>query len=73
MNKHQSRLLFWSLEILLIVLIIWGCTQIDFIFRPIGTFFSTLFAPVLIAATVLIVAADPGMEPVRAQKIFPRP
>lgn len=49
MNKHQSRLLFWSLEILLIVLIIWGCTQIDFIFRPIGTFFSTLFAPVLIA------------------------
>lgn len=29
--------------------------------------------PVFIAATVLIVAAEPGSEPVRAQTIFPTP
>ncbi|EHL99273.1 hypothetical protein HMPREF9103_01102 [Lentilactobacillus parafarraginis F0439] len=45
----NSPLMFWSLEILLVVGIIWGCTQISFIFSPIGVFFSTIFVPILLA------------------------
>lgn len=45
----NSPLMFWSLEILLVVGIIWGCTQITFIFSPIAIFFSTIFIPVLLA------------------------
>ncbi|WP_165003331.1 MULTISPECIES: AI-2E family transporter [unclassified Enterococcus] len=45
----QSKLMFWSLELLIIATLIMVSSQINFIFEPIGTFFSTLFAPVLIA------------------------
>lgn len=45
----NSPLMFWSLEILLVVGIIWGCTQISFMFSPIAIFFSTIFIPVLLA------------------------
>lgn len=41
--------MFWSLELLILATLIFVSTKIDFIFKPIGTFFSTLFAPVLIA------------------------
>ena len=41
--------MFWTLELLLLALLIWACTQIQFLFEPIGTFISTLFAPILIA------------------------
>ncbi|KRM09481.1 AI-2E family transporter [Lentilactobacillus farraginis] len=41
--------MFWSLEILIVVGIIWGCTQISFMFSPIAIFFSTIFIPVLLA------------------------
>lgn len=48
-NKNKDRLMFWTLELLLLALLIWACTQIQFLFEPIGTFISTLFAPILIA------------------------
>lgn len=45
----NSKLMFWSLEILIIACLIFISSKIDFIFQPIGTFFTTLFAPLLIA------------------------
>ncbi|EOH87762.1 AI-2E family transporter [Enterococcus pallens] len=45
----NSKLMFWSLELLILATLIWVSSRIDFIFQPIGTFFTTLFAPVLIA------------------------
>lgn len=41
--------MFWSLEALIIATLIFVFTKIGFIFQPVGTFFSTLFAPVLVA------------------------
>lgn len=46
---RNSKLMFWSVEILIIVTFILVSSKIDFIFQPIGTFFTTLFAPILIA------------------------
>lgn len=48
-KKKRTRLLYWTLELLLLALLVFVCTQIDFIFKPIGIFISTLFMPVLIA------------------------
>lgn len=45
----NSKLMFWTMEILLIATLIFVSSKIDFVFQPIGTFFTTLFAPVLIA------------------------
>lgn len=45
----NSSLMFWSLEILIVVAIIWGCTKIGFFFSPIAIFFSTIFIPILLA------------------------
>lgn len=45
----RSKLLFWSVELLVIATLIFVSTKISFVFKPIGTFFSTLFAPILIA------------------------
>lgn len=44
---RQSKLLFWSLELLIVALLIFVCTQISFLFEPIGTFISTLFGPII--------------------------
>lgn len=45
----NSKLMFWSLELLILATLIFVSQKIDFLFSPIATFFSTLFAPVLIA------------------------
>lgn len=45
----ESKLMFWSFELLILATLVFVSTKIDFIFQPVGTFFSTLFAPVLIA------------------------
>ncbi|MBP2098536.1 AI-2E family transporter [Enterococcus rivorum] len=45
----QSKLLFWSVELLVIATLIFVSSKINFIFKPISTFFSTLFAPILVA------------------------
>ncbi|WP_161842423.1 AI-2E family transporter [Candidatus Enterococcus huntleyi] len=46
---RKSKLMFWSLELLIISAFVFVLTKINFLFAPVGTFFSTLFAPVLIA------------------------
>lgn len=46
--KH-SKLLFWSVELLVIATLILVGTQISFIFKPIGTMFTTMFSPILIS------------------------
>lgn len=46
---RQSKLLFWSVELLVIATLIFVSSKINFIFKPISTFFSTLFAPILVA------------------------
>ncbi|WEG73811.1 AI-2E family transporter [Vagococcus intermedius] len=48
-KMKNSKLMFWSVELLVIALLIFVSSQISFVFQPIATFFSTLFAPVLIA------------------------
>lgn len=45
---RQSKLFFWSLELLVVATFIFVVAQLNFLFGPISTFFSTLFAPVLV-------------------------
>ncbi|MEB8704196.1 AI-2E family transporter, partial [Bacillus cereus] len=45
----KSKVHFWTLEVLMVVGIIFICTKISFLFQPIGIFISTLFFPILIA------------------------
>ena len=45
----QSKLFFWSLELLVLATLILVLSKIGFVFQPVATFFTTLFAPVLIA------------------------
>lgn len=46
---RNSKLMFWSVWLLVIAVLIFICTKIDFLFAPVGTFVSTLFAPIMIA------------------------
>ncbi|MFD2728330.1 AI-2E family transporter [Enterococcus camelliae] len=48
-SKKRQHLLFWSIEILIGATLIFVLSKIGFLFQPVGTFFSTLFIPVLIA------------------------
>ncbi|WP_027724572.1 AI-2E family transporter [Tuberibacillus calidus] len=45
----KSKLHFWTVEILMIVIILFVCTKLSFIFEPLFTFISTLFFPFLIS------------------------
>jgi len=45
----QSKLFFWSLELLVLATLILVLSKIGFVFQLVVTFFTTLFAPVLIA------------------------
>lgn len=45
----RSKLMFWSVELLVIATLILVGTKINFIFKPIGTMFTTMFAPILIS------------------------
>ncbi|WP_034995316.1 AI-2E family transporter, partial [Liquorilactobacillus vini] len=45
----KNKIMWLTIECLLVATLIWVCSQIGFIFTPLGTFISTLFAPVLIA------------------------
>lgn len=54
-KKRRSRLMYWTIELVLVALLIFICTQINFIFEPIGVFISTIFAPVLIAGFLFYV------------------
>ncbi|MGY5340051.1 AI-2E family transporter [Levilactobacillus spicheri] len=48
----DSRLVFWSLELLIVATLIWVCTQISFLFSPIGVFLSTIFTPLLLSGVL---------------------
>ncbi len=45
----KNKVMWLTIECLLIATLIWVCSQIGFVFSPLGTFISTLFAPILIA------------------------
>lgn len=65
---HRSKLLFWSLEILIVATLIWVCTKIDFLFSPIATFFNTIFMPILLAG-VLFYLLNPVVKLIQKIKI----
>ena len=44
---RHSKLMFWSIELLIVAVLIFVCTKISFLFDPIGTFLSTLFGPII--------------------------
>ncbi|MCM0599598.1 AI-2E family transporter [Periweissella fabalis] len=46
---RNSKLLFWSLELLVLVLIVFMCTRISFLFEPLGIFISTIFVPLILS------------------------
>jgi len=48
----DSRLVFWSLELLIVACLIWVCTQISFLFSPVGIFLSTVFTPLLLSGVL---------------------
>ena len=45
----KSSLMFWSLEILIVVGIIVLCNKVSFVFSPIAIFISTIFVPIILA------------------------
>lgn len=49
---RETKIMFWSLELLIVTGLVWGCTKVNFLFAPIGTFFSTIFIPILIAGVL---------------------
>ena len=49
MKLNKQPIMYWSLELLILSLLIWVCTKIDFIFRPILIFISVVFVPVIIS------------------------
>lgn len=48
-NKLNSKLLFWTLELLAIAVLVFVSTKIQFIFKPFFTFISVVFVPLIIA------------------------
>lgn len=56
LNKlRDSKILFWSLELLVVVVIIFICTQISFVFKPIGIFIDTIFLPLILSGFVFYI------------------
>ncbi|UDM32439.1 AI-2E family transporter [Lentilactobacillus laojiaonis] len=51
----DSSLMFWSLEILIVVGIIFICSKISFVFSPIAIFISTVFIPILVAGILFYI------------------
>jgi predicted PurR-regulated permease PerM len=46
---RNSKLLFWTIELLLLFLVLFVGTKITFLFQPIAILISTLFAPILVS------------------------
>ena len=49
MRLKPYSLLYWSLEALVIALLIWVCSKLDFVLQPIGIFISVTFTPLIIS------------------------
>ncbi|MBM7684022.1 putative PurR-regulated permease PerM [Pullulanibacillus pueri] len=58
----------WTFEILMIVVILFVCTKLTFIFQPIFTFISTLFFPFLVS-TFLYFLLNPVVNTIQRAKI----
>lgn len=48
-EMQESKLFYWSVQILVIATLVWVFSQIGWVFTPIATFFSTLFGPIIAA------------------------
>ncbi|ERL66129.1 AI-2E family transporter [Schleiferilactobacillus shenzhenensis] len=46
---RESKLFYWTVQILVIATLIWVFSQIGWVFSPVATFFSTLFGPIIAA------------------------
>ncbi|OFI46476.1 AI-2E family transporter [Floricoccus penangensis] len=57
----NNKLFFWTVEILAIASLIFILTKLDFLFKPIGSLFATVFIPFLIAG-FLYYAFNPLIE-----------
>ncbi|APH03850.1 AI-2E family transporter [Bacillus weihaiensis] len=53
----KSKTHFWTLQILLILLIVYVSTKVSFLFEPIIVFTTTLFFPILIAGILFFIFA----------------
>lgn len=67
---RQSKLLFWSLEILILIAIIYFGSQVSFLFEPLIIFVSTLFFPIVIAGFLYFIL-NPVVDYLERWK-FPR-
>ena len=67
----KSTLIFWSLELLVLVSVIWICTKISFLFSPVGTFISSIFVPIVMAG-VLYYLLNPLVKLLMRVKLFHR-
>ncbi|KEZ47826.1 AI-2E family transporter [Metabacillus indicus] len=52
---NRSKVHFWTIEILLLLLIIYVSTKVSFLFQPLIIFASTLFFPILIAGFLFFI------------------
>ena len=48
-EMRESKLFYWSVQILVIATLVWVFSQIGWVFTPIATFFSTVFGPIIAA------------------------
>ncbi len=67
----QTKMRFWTVQCLIILLIVFVGTKIAFIFHPIGVFVSTLFFPVLIAGFLFFILSP--IVNFAVQKKVPKP
>ncbi|KRL86488.1 membrane protein [Lacticaseibacillus pantheris DSM 15945 = JCM 12539 = NBRC 106106] len=65
---RQSKLMFWSVEILILVLIIAGLSSVTFIFQPVATFFSIWLIP-LVSALFLYYMFNPFVKMMERMKV----
>ena len=49
MKTKQQTILYWSLELLILALLVWVCSKLDFVFRPVIIFISVTFVPLVIS------------------------
>ncbi|GGE33956.1 UPF0118 membrane protein YueF [Pullulanibacillus camelliae] len=64
----KTKLHMWTLEILMIAVILFICTKLGFIFQPVFTFISTLFFPFLVS-TFLYFLLNPVVNMIQRAKI----
>ena len=49
MKTKQQSILYWSLELLILALLVWVCSKLDFVFRPVIIFISVTFVPLVVS------------------------